>query len=67
MNNDGKLIHHNINGSNVYVTKGGEWKLFGLEYSSADTSYRPTKILPQLSVYDCPELHSGSRNTGNLW
>ncbi|KAB7499520.1 N-terminal kinase-like protein [Armadillidium nasatum] len=67
MNNDGKLSHNNINCSSVFVTQGGEWKIFGLEYTSTDPSYTPVKVLPQLSVYDPPEVHSNSKQKGHIW
>ncbi|KAK8733164.1 hypothetical protein OTU49_006498, partial [Cherax quadricarinatus] len=55
LNNDGNLIHYNVCASSVFVTRAGEWKLGGVEYSSSDSSMFPVKIIPKLEVYNPPE------------
>lgn len=68
LNNTGNLIHHNVNGTSVFVTSGGDWKLGGVEYSSNDSSAFPNKIIPGLDVYSPPEkLDPSKLRTTTKW
>ncbi|XP_045584544.1 N-terminal kinase-like protein isoform X2 [Procambarus clarkii] len=61
LNNDGNLIHYNVCASSVFVTRAGEWKLGGVEYSSSDSSTFPLKVIPKLDVYNSPEKIDSSK------
>ncbi|KAG7172298.1 N-terminal kinase-like protein-like [Homarus americanus] len=61
LNNDGNLIHYNVCASSVFVTRGGEWKLGGVEYSSSDSSTFPVKIITKLDTYNPPEKNDPSK------
>ncbi|XP_063868624.1 N-terminal kinase-like protein isoform X2 [Scylla paramamosain] len=69
LNNEGSLTHHNVCASSIFVTAGGEWKLGGVEYCSSSDQYTfPTKLLPQLDVYNPPERFDPSKQrTTTKW
>lgn len=56
-----KMVHGNIRLDSVYVTKAGEWKLFGYELLGPLNVERPLllemgNVMPQSSVYNPPEV-----------
>jgi len=61
LTNDAKLKHNNIQASSVFVNKGGDWKISGLEYVCTAQQDPPIKILPSLEKYDPPEKGDRSK------
>ena len=62
LNSSVDLIHNNVCLSSVFITRAGEWKLFGLEYMFSSEDSPPTKVSHGLDKYDPPEKSSRKRS-----
>jgi SCY1-like protein 1 len=72
LNNDCKQVHNNISIASIFVTKAGEWKLSGLEFThniSDEPIANKVSVLSSLAKYEPPEKQSpGSKIQADfLW
>jgi len=61
--NDAKLKHNNMHASSVFVNRGGDWKISGLENVCTAQQQPPVKILPSLEKYSPPESKDSSKQS----
>ena len=58
---EANLVHGSLHSGSIFVTPGGDWKLFGFEQMKSTSDQNSTKgHWPGLSKYAPPELQKNS-------